>query len=1164
MTKITKMQMLGFKSFAKKTDLLFGDKFNCVLGPNGSGKSNIGDALCFVLGRSSAKSMRAEKSANLIYNGGKKKEPAKFGEVSIYFDNSDKTFPEDTKEIKVSRKIKQNGTSVYRINDNKVTRTQVLDMMGLAKIDPDGFNIILQGDIVKFVEMPSVERRRVVEEISGISGYEEKKRKAMNELGRVDERLNEADIVLTERKTYLRELKKDRDQALKFKDLKDNIDTNKASYLNMQIKKKEKVNTDLNKKVSNHKEDLDKSESKIKKLKSNIDEKKIEIEDISKEIEVQGEKEQVALHKQVETLKVNLATDKTRTENCSNEIEKINEREKQLKQEFKEAGEKVKGIAEEKKALERQKIEKNKEIKFIEDELKKFRKKNEMDNVEEIDKEIEEIDKEAESKQKKIAELREQQQNFLREKDKLEFQIKSIDEKLAKVLEVEKENKSQIQNLKNRKDLFKKATLELNKRLNEDSSLSAQIGKARGNLTANQEKLAKLEARNIAAKESVAGEASIRKVLDLKKEIPGIYGTVSELGNVDNKYATALEVAAGNKIKFIVVEDDKVASRCIRYLKDNKLGIAAFIPLNKIKSFHGQDSGKKHVQANGCHGFAIDLIEFDLKFKKVFNYVFGGTLVVDNIDVARRLGIGTAKMVTLDGDIAEGSGVMKGGFRHRKGRSMGFKENELMKDIEKCNEMIADSSSIMSTFDKRRKENEEQIIKLRTEKAELEAEIIMLEKSLHLDSGDLGTSQKSKTDMENMLAKIEKGLDNVQDEIMDVNRELAQNKIKRQELRNKISQLRNPRLVAEFNAFEEKRRQVKERIIQIESELNNFDTQIQMVSPESEKITNVLKQIENEKDKFTLELKALNSKIKKGEIELKDKEKKSQQFYAKYKALFNKRSKVNDEINKLDRDIDRVRDVSRGAEIKMNTLSLEHAKIKAELAGLHEEFKQFEGVKLNLRKDEQQLKHDIDKFERMMSNMGAVNMRALEVYDEIEKQYNALIEKKNKLDLEKQDVEGLIGEIEIKKTELFMKTLNIVGEKFENIFVTLSRKGTAYLELENPKQPFEGGLNIKVKITGKKYLDIRSLSGGEKTMTALAFIFAIQEHEPHSFYILDEVDAALDKHNSEKLAKLIRKYCDYAQYIVISHNDSMISESDTLYGISMNEHGISQVTSLEL
>jgi len=218
MTRINSMLMRGFKSFANKTELTFGNNFNCVLGPNGSGKSNVIDALCFVLGKGSAKGLRAEKATNLIYNGGKAKNPAKEGEVSIFFDNSNSTFPTDDKEIKISRIVKKTGQSVYKINNKTRTRQQVLDLLSIARIKPDGYNIVLQGDIVDFVEMSTERRRVVVEEVSGISVYEEKKNKAVNELNKVDSKLGEADIILTERKTHLSELKSERNQALKFKE----------------------------------------------------------------------------------------------------------------------------------------------------------------------------------------------------------------------------------------------------------------------------------------------------------------------------------------------------------------------------------------------------------------------------------------------------------------------------------------------------------------------------------------------------------------------------------------------------------------------------------------------------------------------------------------------------------------------------------------------------------------------------------------------------------------------------------------------------------------------------------------------------------------------------------------------------------------------------------
>ncbi len=1164
MTKINKLVVHGFKSFAKHTELLFGKQFNCVLGPNGSGKSNVLDALCFVLGRLGSKSLRAEKSANLIYNGGKTKKPMKEGEVSIYFDNSNKLFAMDEKEIKVTRIIRQNGQSKYKINNKTSTRQQIIDLLSVARIKPDGYNIILQGDIVRFVEMSTVERRKIIEQIAGISVYEEKKDKALRELNRVEEKLNEAQIILAERETYLKELKKERNQALKFKELRDRTDSNKASYIYVQIQEKEKEINALDKKIADYKKRLTETQQKITDLKTVIQDKKKDAHDITTEIEEKGEKEQVSLHKQVEQLKVELATDKGKIENYKNEIKRVEQRKNELDNELKEQKEKVAGFEEEKEALVREKRKSLKEQKLIDVELKEFRKKNEIDNAIEIEKEIEGIDKESDDVQKEINELREKQQNLLREKDRFELQIQGVDDQINKVLEVEKENIEQVSELKKKKEKFKKATLELNKLLNEDSNLAAQVGSKRQELAKNREKLAKLEARNVSARERIASNIAVKRILELKKKMKGIHGVVSDLGDVSSKYGLALEVAAGPRLNSIVVENDKVAADAISYLKKNKLGVASFIPLNKIKARDVDNNIKKFEKANGVHGFAIDLIEFDSKYKKVFSYVFGNTLITDNIDVARRIGIGNARMVTLDGDLADISGVMRGGFRRDKGKAMAFKEKEFTKELKELKLNVDESEKLLRTFAKRREEIEEKINKLRESKAHLEGDVIKIEKSLHLESGDLDASKKEKEEMKKRLEEVDKELEELSLDVSDSVRKLAQIKSQKQELRAKITQLKNPRLVAELNAFEEKKSQIKERLIKFEAEAENIEKQIKMAAPEKEKINDIVKQLDKEIENFDSTIKLLAKKIRNDKEELQRKEKMAQQFYNKYKKLFNKREQINNEMNKAELKIESLRGEDRGNEIQMNNLSLEEARLKGEMSGLQTEFKQYEGVKINTNKTEKQLKYEIDKFQKITQDMGAVNMKALEIYDNVEREYHSLLQKREKLGVEKGDVLMLINEIEGKKKERFVKTMDIVNKNFQNIFSQLSHKGEASLVLENPENPFEEGLLIRVRITGQKYLDIRSLSGGEKTMTALAFIFAIQEHEPAYFYVLDEVDAALDKHNSEKLARLLRMYCDKAQYVIISHNDQIISESDNLYGVSMNQHGVSNVVSLKI
>jgi len=1166
MTRVNKIVCHGFKSFAKFTEMEFTDKFNCILGPNGSGKSNVLDAICFVLGKSSTKSLRAEKASNLIYNGGKLKQPAKFGEVSIYFDNTNKTFPTPEKEVKISRIVQSSGQSKYKINDQTRTRQQIIDLLGMGRIDPDGYNIILQGDIIHFVEMPPTERRELIDEISGISAYEEKKHKAELELNKVDERLKEADIILTERNSYLKELKKDRDQAIKYKEVADNIKVSKGSYVKVRIDKRDKIKEKFEANVSEFKEKLDKLNGKINALKDENNKKKQEIEDLAKEVEEKGHGNQEGVTKQIEHLKIEITKNSGRIDSLKNEINKIEQRKQELDSNRDDLKEKIKGLEERKKEIDDRRKAEEADKKEVEQKIAKFKEKHKLDSANDIELDIEKMDKDIEEKEKGMMQLRESQQNLLREKDRIEYQLNTIDERLKKVAEIEKEHKQQMDELKDKRDLFKKYTLDLNKRLNEDSEHAARIAEKRRLLMKNVEELAKLEAKNISIKETASVNTALKKINELKTKngVQGVYGTISELGNVSSKYATALEVAAGNKINSIVVENDAVAAQCIKYLKQNKFGIATFIPLNKIKGRDIDEEAKKLGKTKGASGFALDLIEYDPKFRKAFSYVFENTLVVDNIDTVRKIGVGNCKMVTLDGDVSEVSGAMQGGFRQR-GKGPGFQEKDLTEGIRKLEEGIEEIKMDVKAIEERRIENESSINQLRQNKGEIEGEIIKMEKVLHLNDDDIGVDRKQKDSLKDEQKMVDTKLSEIMNKISSQNRELAQVKINKQALKAKISQLRSPTLIAELNTFDQKRTELNEILIHLNNDIKNIENEVNNIhKPEFEKIDKIVKQHGKEKEEFHEEIKKKEAEVKEMNKQLKEKEEAAAKFYKKFKELFSKRGKINEDISKNETVINEKQDEARSVEIKMNGVSLELARVNAELAGLNEEFEQYRGVALKLDKSEDEYKAEVARSERVIANIGNVNMRALEIYEQVEAEFNKLTDKKNTLESEKGDVLNLINEIEGRKKEIFVNTMEMVNKNFQEIFSQISTKGEANLELENPENPFEGGLNIRVKIATNKFLDIKSLSGGEKTMTALAFIFAIQEHNPSSFYVLDEVDAALDKRNAEKLGHLIKKYCERAQYIVISHNDQLISMADNLYGVSMNEHGVSKVVSLKI
>jgi chromosome segregation protein len=1158
------MTMQGFKSFAQKTEVVFGTGFNCILGPNGSGKSNVLDSLCFVLGKKSAKSLRAEKSANLIYNGGKSKKAAKSANVTIYFDNKDETFPIDGDEVEVSRTVKQTGQSVYRINGKVVTRIQISELLSNARINADGYNIVLQGDIIRIVEMSPNDRRKIIEEIAGISIYEEKKQKAINELNRTEEKLKESDIILAERHTYLKELKKERNQALKFKELDEKLKRNKKTIVYRKIEEREKKLEKVTKEISLKKDEIQKIETNIIDYKKQIEGTKLEIEKINKEIEEKGDKDQVKIQKLIEEIRVSSGTNKSRISSIENELTRIKERKDQLQQSYNDINEKIKRFSAEKLSYQKSMDQKRNQIEQIDSKISSFRAKHKISDSDNLETEIIELDKQAEEKLIKIQELREKQQNLLREKDKFEYQVDSADEKIAKVMSIKKEHEVELKKLTQIRQEFKKATLELNQRLNDDSSLIAQLQTARAKLLKVKEELAKNQARQTGMRESSAKDMAIQKIIEIKSKLKGIHGTVSTLGQVNSEYATALETAAGNRIKSIVVESDRVASECIKYLKKNRFGSASFLPMNKIRPPKPDPEISRVLNKPGVKGRAVDLVKFDPKFKSIFSYVFGNTVVVDNIDVARNLGVGSVRMATLDGDLTDKSGAMHGGYRKKRAGS-GFVEKELVTQIEDLSQRESDLSIVISKLESQKNENDESITRLRHLKAELEADIIKIEKSLHLEDSDLDISKNLKKELKEKINEMDKELREIQTNVTKSNSELAQIKIAKQSFRSKINALKNPRLIAELNTFEQKKTELKEDIIRITSDMKNIGAQsTTILEPELRNTEKIIKQHKKEEEVFSAEKKDLKELIKTQDKELKEKEAMQKEFYTKFKGLFKQRDSVSEDQNKFENKLYKEEEKRRSLELRQNTIGLENAKLNAELEALNEEIKEFSGVEVYKDKELEKIKREIWEFDKMVRDMGAVNMRALEIYDTVEKEYNQVLEKKEKLVKERHDVLVMMNEIETKKKDLFMNTYEVINNNFKEKFLSLSTKGDATLDLEDPETVFEGGLNIKVRLTGKKFLDIRSLSGGEKTMTALAFLFSVQDHEPAPFYVLDEVDAALDKRNSEKLASLVRQYIDRAQYIVISHNDGVISEADSLYGVSMNHHGMSKVVSLKV
>lgn len=823
MTRIEKLEIQGFKSFAKKTLLTFPSNFSVICGPNGSGKSNVLDALCFVLGRKSAKSMRADRLMEMVFHGTSTKKPAEKAKVSIFFDNTKREFPFDDDKVVISRRVNQKGTSLYKLNGVTVTREKIQEVLRPMRIQSDGYNIILQGDITEIVEMSPMERREIVDEISGIKEFDQKRDKAQRELMTVEDRLKESHIVLNEKRSSIDRLEREANDARKHKELSERLNVYRASLSKHHLVVAEKAMNTLDEKIG-----------------------KMEVTDFDEEA------------KKVD--------------------EEILKTEKELKE------------------VEKRLFDRSKDIAIV----------------------------------KEVEKLR---SDISRRNDRVEMARHSI-KRIEEVIE--------------RMESLKQKELE---------------------------------------------GSSNRAVTEvLKLGMQGVYGTIASLSKVDSKYQTAIEVTAGGHLNDIVVDNQDVAVRCVNYLKQNRIGRATFLPLDKIKE---RDSSKlrKYKNEKGVVGIALDLVDYNQKFYHAFSFVFGETLITDTIETAKRIGIGRTRYVSLDGDLAERSGAIIGGFYRKKNKLVNEDDSEkYKKELENLSKEISETEMEISVMKKR-------LESLTTEEK--------------MGGKELLDMQKRKTSLEDLLDSLE----------------------------------------------------------------------------------------------------------------------------SKKKKMYRDKMNQQEDINRL---------------------KIRKAKLEAELENLKAEFSNFENSEI-MDAAPSVLERRILETTKQIQAIGLINMKALEEYEQQKLVYDQLKQKVDKLTEERNKILEIIADIEGKRIDTFNKTLNRLRQEFIIVFKDLMG-GPADLRLIGG---LDSGLLIEGSAKGKKLMNIDLMSGGEKTLTALAFLFAIQRFRPAPFYILDEIDAALDKPNSKKTVDLINKYKDNSQFIVISHNEATIQSAGCVYGVSM-ENGVSSLVGIKM
>ncbi|MDD5182457.1 MAG: chromosome segregation protein SMC [Candidatus Nanoarchaeia archaeon] len=1095
MNTIKKVEVFGFKSFYNRKELIFPPHMNVVMGPNGSGKSNVADAICFALGKTSKKELRAERMGHLVFHGSKKLPPSKFAKVTIYIDNSNHKIPIEEDEIRISRKVDPNGNSVYKVNGNRQPLEYVRNMLYQAEIDPDGYNIVMQGEIEKFIGLSPEERRKIIEELAGISIYEEKKHKSMLELEKVEAHLNEARIVLNEKIRHMENLKKEKEQAEKKAAIQGEYDFKKASRIFKEMQEIDAVR-------QTHQKQLDKKEAEISELleKRNkilvsIDNEVKALEDLNNEINRKGGTEQVELTKEIEGLRTRTHELRISIESNQNEIKRIEERVRQLENDLR--------INSQKKA--------------------------------DINKTAGDVNSNFETRHAELKSLEEKFQkltNVDRERIELMTKLHAVETEILKI----KEDIGKFQRLKlelDKKDdiesQLKKMQKELQDKLDEDSALSKELGGKQNLKDAILREMHLLEGKREAMLRML--DQGAKAIIDAKDKgkLKGIYGIVSELGKADEKYALPLRVAAGSRANAIVVENVDVARECIEYLRKNELGLATFLPLDKIK---GSEIGGEKIVLSGFINYAIKLIKFSPKYKNVFDYVLGDTIVVDDIDSAKSIGINRYRMVTLCGDLIEKTGSMHGGY-HKK-EHIGFKEEPI----------------------------EEQLATLKERLSMAESGIFDIEPKVEKISDEISILRGRTFELERQLKEFEK-ID--MSEVEKLQRKLDEKQVEQKRMWEEIKEL--PKNVAKdvLAKLNERITAQRNEITALEGKKKGAEVELQVIDRDIDRANQLIKGHQKEKITFESRIKENERELASSELKLSKKLEDEKKFHGKLEELYDKRNKLMEKLKdeeirrgKIETETDGLRGIAQEIQLKL-------AEINAKIEGRKIALEEFKGIEITAVKDSiEEITKQILELENQLSNFGNVNMRALDVYKEVEREYNEIKVRADKLIEEKSEVIKIMGEVESQKKDAFMETFNHVSENFARVFSIISINGEGKMLLENPESPFEAGVDIIARPGGKKVVSLRSMSGGEKTLTTLAFIFAVQEYTPSPFYIMDEVDAALDKENSERLGMLISKYAETSQFIIISHNDSIISQADNVYGVSMNELGESHIISMKL
>lgn len=1170
---LKRLELKGFKSFPNKTDIIFKEGVTAIVGPNGSGKSNVSDAVRWVLGEQSIKSLRGDKLEDVIFAGSDNQKPMNFCEVALTIDNSDEKLNIDYSEVTIKRRAYRNGESQFYLNNKNCRLKDIKEILLDTGIGKDGYSIVEQGKVDEILSNNPVNRRKVFDEACGISKYRYKKTESERNLRNTKENLERINDIYVEIENQIKPLYNQQVKARKYLDLSETL---KKLEVNNYIREIQRIEQQL-KEINSQYEVLGKE-------LEHIDKEKILFEENSKEVSIQIEE----IDKSIEKATEYINSIKSVIDKKDYEINLLNQRKDNSSTKIKRNTEELeninKSLEDNKENLEKinnEKEEKEKSINEFKNQLNIFMEKNETnknkiealnDRIENLKDEIIKLLNEKQDVSNKLSTLNANKDNINQRNENIDVEIREINEKLKSKEELLKEIQDEINNKKEKiEDLKNKVNnyYENLRKLKEDNqNLNTKM---QNNNYALKEYSSKLNVYIDMENHYEGFNRGVKEVLK-NKNLKGIYGALGQVVTVPQKYEKAIEAALGAYMQNIITADENSAKAAINYLKHNKIGRVTFLPMNIIKS---KKINNIQTRTN-IIGIASDLISYDDKYRDILENILGRTIVIDNIDEGIKFARETGhkyKVVTLEGEILNPGGSLTGGSLKTSGNILSRKRL-----INEFNEKIKTTKEENASIQEKLVSIEKDIISCKENIQSYEEEMKNLDKELIFSNSSYSRYEEEINNFLSSMKKLENEKQNLGSNLSYTlqKKEVLESQIKDIDDKHKNNKENIETLNEELNKESEIYETEKSKFDNINLQLTKDKEILKSFNADMERIKEYLNQlhskkllIEKENNEEENEIKDIDEKII---LENREKENLKNQLNENNKGLENKKIARENLKQNLDDNNIKLKNIDKQfMELKEAIFKVESKIEKLESNKESNNFKLFEDYNLTylqaieLRDDEIEInKKILDSIKKDIRSLGNVNVDSIEEYKETKERYDFYSEQKEDLQKSIEAIEEIIAELEEHMKVQFKEEFDKINENFKYVYNRLFGGGEGNLTILDEENILESDIEITAKPPGKKMKNLSLLSGGEKALTAISILFSILLAKPTPFCILDEIEAPLDDSNIARFGKFLKELTSTTQFIAVTHRRGTMEAADYIYGVTMEQRAISKVIALSL